>query len=70
MASLSQSQYIFLGASLVAQQKRIYLPIQEMWVLPLGQEVAPEKEKATHSSILAWEIPPTKEPGGLPFMGS
>ena len=69
MASLSQSQYIFLGASLVAQWKRIYLPMQEMWVLPLGQEVALEKEKATHSSILAWEIPRTKEPGGLQSMG-
>ena len=44
--------------------------MQEMWVLPLGQEVALEKEKATHSSILAWEIPRTKEPGGLLFMGS
>ena len=29
-----------------------------------------EKEMATHSSILAWEIPWTEEPGGLPFMGS
>ena len=44
--------------------------MQEMWVLPLGQEVALEKELATHSSILAWEVPLTKEPGGLPFMGS
>ena len=44
--------------------------MQEMWVLPLGQEVALEKELATHSSILACEIPRTKEPGGLQFMGS
>ena len=29
-----------------------------------------EKEMATHSSILAWRIPGTEEPGGLPFMGS
>ena len=29
-----------------------------------------EKEMATHSSILAWRIPWTEEPGGLPFMGS
>ena len=28
-----------------------------------------EKEMATHSSILAWKIPWTKEPGGLQFMG-
>ena len=30
----------------------------------------PEKEMATHSSILAWRIPWTEEPGGLQFMGS
>ena len=29
-----------------------------------------EKEMATHSSVLAWRIPGTEEPGGLPFMGS
>ena len=29
-----------------------------------------EKEMATHSSVLAWRIPETAEPGGLPFMGS
>ena len=32
---------------------------------PLGQEDPPGKEMATHSSILAWEIPWTEEPGGL-----
>ena len=36
----------------------------------LGQEDPLEKEMATHSSILAWEIPRTEEPGGLQFMGS
>ena len=30
---------------------------QETWVRSLGREVSPEKEMATHSSILAWEIP-------------
>ena len=44
--------------------------MQETWVQPLGQEDAPEKEMATHPSILAWEIPWTEEPGGLPFTGS
>ena len=29
-----------------------------------------EKEMATHSSLLAWRIPATEEPGGLPYMGS
>ena len=39
--------------------------MQEIWVLSLGQEEALEKNMATHSSILAWEIPWTEEPGGL-----
>ena len=38
---------------------------QETWVRPLGQEDPLEEEMATHSSILAWEIPWTEEPGGL-----
>ena len=42
---------------------------QEMQVQSLGWEDALEKEKATHSSILAWEIPWTEEPGGLQPMG-
>ena len=42
---------------------------QQMRVQFLGQEDPPEKEKATHSSILAWEIPWTKESGGLHSMG-
>ena len=39
--------------------------MQEMWVGSLGQEDPLEKEIATPSSILAWEIPQTEEPGGL-----
>ena len=59
-------------ASLVAQTvKDPLLPeMQEMWVLSLGQEDPLEKEMATHSSILAWEIPRTEESGGLLSMGS
>ena len=41
----------------------------EMWVRSLGQEDL-EKETATHSDILAWEIPWTEEPGGLQSMRS
>ena len=44
-----------------------------MWetqVPSVGQEDPLEKEMATHSSILAWEIPRTKEPGGLQSVGS
>ena len=40
------------------------------WVLSLGQEDPLEKEMAIYSSILAWEIPWTEEPGRLQFMGS
>ena len=39
--------------------------MQETWVRSLGQEDLLEKEMATHSSILAWEIPRTEESGGL-----
>ena len=38
---------------------------QETWVRSLSQEDPLEKDMATHSSILAWEIPWTEEPGGL-----
>ena len=41
-----------------------------MWVLSLGWEDPLEKEMATYSSILAWEIPRIEEPGGLHSMGS
>ena len=44
--------------------------MQETLVQALGQEDPLEKEMATHSSILAWEIPRTEEPGGLQSMGS
>ena len=44
--------------------------MQEMWVRSLGGEESLEKEMATHSSILAWEIPWAEEPGGLQSMGS
>ena len=43
---------------------------QESWVRSLDQEDALEKGIATHSSILAWRIPWTEEPGGLQSIGS
>ena len=52
---------------------RIHLPMQETqetWVQSLGQEDSLKEEMATHCSILAWQIPWTEEPGGLPSMGS
>ena len=47
------------------------LPVRkEIRVRSLGQEDPLEKEMAAHSSILAWRIPGTGEPGGLPSIGS
>ena len=42
---------------------------QKTWVQSLGGEDPLDKEMVTHSSILAWRIPWTKEPGGLQSMG-
>ena len=60
------------GASLIAPmvKKKISLPKQETWIWSLGQEDPLEKEMATHSSIFAWEVPWTEEPGGVQSMGS
>ena len=47
-----------------------HLPARpETWVQSLSWEDPLEKEMATHSSILAWKIPWTEEPGGLQSMG-
>ena len=43
--------------------------MEEMWVESLGLEDPWENEMATHSSILAWEISWTEEPGGLQLVG-
>ena len=51
-------------ASLVAQKLKRLPAMRETWVRSLGQEDPLEKEMATHSSILAWEIPWSEEPGG------
>ena len=59
-----------IWASLVAQLVKILPAVQETHVQPLGQGDHLEKEMATHSSILAWRIPWTEEPGGLQSMGS
>ena len=54
-----------LGASLVAQVVKNPAAMWETWVQSLSQEDALEKEMASHSSILAWDIPWTVEPGRL-----
>ena len=43
--------------------------MQKTWIQSLGWEELPEKEIATHSSILAWEIPWTQKPGRLQSLG-
>ena len=53
------------GASLVAQMVKNLPAVRETWVRSLGSEDPMEEEMATHSSILAWRIPMTEEPGGL-----
>ena len=53
----------------VAQMVKNLPAVQETKVRSLGQEDPLEKGMATHSSILAWRMPKTEEPGGLQSMG-
>ena len=57
-------------AFLVAQMVKNQPAMQEIWVQSLGWEDLLEKGLAIHSSILAWKIPWTKEPGELQSMES
>ena len=56
-----------LRPSLVAQTVKRLSAMQETWVQSLGWEDPLEKEMAAHSSVLAWKIPWTTEPGRLPL---
>ena len=56
-------------ASLVAQRLKHLPPMRDTRVQSLGREDPLEKEMATHSSILAWRIPWTEEPGRLQSTG-
>ena len=60
---------VFLGFT-VAQLLKNPPAMRETWVQSLGWEDPLEKEMATHSSIFAWRIPWTEEPGGLQSTGS
>ena len=51
-------------------RNKAFTEIQEMRVRSLGWEDSLEEEMATHSSVLAWRIPWTEEPGGLQSVGS
>ena len=57
-------------ASLIAQSVKNPPAMQETWVRFLGQEYPLEKDMAIHSSILAWKVQWTEEPGRLQSMGS
>ena len=57
-------------ASLVAQTVKRLPTLRETQVRSLGQEDPMENEMASHSSILAWKIPGTEDPGRLQSMGS
>ena len=64
---------LYHRASQVALLVKTRLPVQEArgtWVRSPGREDPLEEGMATHSSVLAWRIPGTGEPGGLPSMGS
>ena len=61
--------YKDLWVSLVAQRIKRLPAMQEIQIQSLGWEDPLEKEMATHSSILAWRIPWTEEPGGLQSTG-
>ena len=67
---LIYADLMLLWASLVALLVKNLPAMQETPVLFLGQEDTLEEGMATHSSLLAWRIPWTEEPGGLQAMGS
>ena len=57
-------------APLVAQLVKNLPAVLETWVQSVGREDPLEEGMATHSRVLAWRIPRTGEPGGLPSLGS
>ena len=67
---LLQQPYNVVWASLVAQTVENLSAVPETWIQSLGWKDALEKGMAAHSSILAWRIPWTEEPGGLQSLGS
>ena len=69
LATLISLNLLFKWASLVAQTVKNLPAMQETWIRSPSWEDPLEKGMATHSSILAWRIPRTEEPGGLQSMG-
>ena len=71
---ISMCKYFYVsvrdkGCSLVVQMVKNLPAVQETWVQSLGREDPLEEGMATHSSVLAWRIPWTEDPGGLQSMG-
>ena len=67
---VSTALNFIIGVGMVAQMIKNPPLVQETWVQPLGQEDPLEEGMATHSSILAWRVPWTEEPGELQCIGS
>ena len=62
--------YLGFPAGLAVKNLPVMQELQETWVQSLSQEDSPEEGMVAHSSILAWRIPRTEEPGGLQSIGS
>ena len=69
MNAMIMRVYVYESPWWLRGKKKNLPAMKETWVCSLGQEDPLEKEMATHSSILAWEIPWIEEPGGLQSMG-
>ena len=70
MGIVSNYYYIIMIYSLVVQTVKNPPAMWETWIRSLGWEDPLEEGMAIHSSILAWRIPWTEEPGGLQSTGS
>ena len=70
MAETLSGVYTNQWTSPVAEMVKHLPTMRETWVQSLGREDLLEKEMATYTSILAWKIPWTEEPGRLQSMGS
>ena len=70
VGTITVGQNTLSPTALVVQTVKNLPAVWETWIRSLGQQDPLEKGMATHSSILAWRIPGTEEPGGLPSMGS
>ena len=64
-SNINGTLHLRVGLLWLFSGKRVHLPIQETWFRPLCREDPLEEEMATHSSILAWEIPWIAERGKL-----